>query len=226
MVSAADVTVIPPTGLRRQPIAVRIDELLLRQVPTADAGPAYQGELRGTLDGVPLTAEARSDQTADGTRIAAEAALRGAPVSSEQLVLPPGFESLSATADGHLSYVLDPARKLDRLTVDVTLADGEARRRGADGARRRQDRRRRPGRRSGRRHGRSRAHHRDRTAHRGRADRRWPGLSRASCRHWSTPVSHRRQRASARTPWQIVGGRIDASDGAVVRAARRAAHAA
>ena len=38
----------------------------------------------------------------------------------------------------------------------------------------------------------------------------------ASCRHWSTPVSHRRQRASARTPWQIVGGRIDASDGAVV----------
>ena len=84
-VSAADVTVIPPTGLRRQPIAVRIDELLLRQVPTADAGPAYQGELRGTLDGVPLTAEARSDQTADGTRIAAEAALRGAPVSSEQL---------------------------------------------------------------------------------------------------------------------------------------------
>lgn len=114
---------IAPRGLRRQPVAVRLDRLLLRQVPTADVGPAYEGELTGSLDGVPLRARARADQTEAGPRIEAEADLTGAPVSSERMVLPPGFESLTATADGKVGYELDPAQKRDRLTVDLALSE-------------------------------------------------------------------------------------------------------
>jgi len=123
VVRDAAIEAIPPAGLRRHPVAIRLDELVLRQVPTADAGPAWEGELRGALDGVPLSARARTDQTADGPRIEAEADLTGAPVSSEQMVLPPGLESLTATADGKIAYQLDPAQKRDRLTVDLALSD-------------------------------------------------------------------------------------------------------
>lgn len=118
-----EITAIPPVGLRRHPVAVRLSQLLLRQVPTADVGPAYEGELTGSLDGVPLTARARADQTEAGPRIAAEADLTGAPIDSEQLVLPPGFESLTGTVDGKIAYQLDPALERDRLTVDLALSD-------------------------------------------------------------------------------------------------------
>lgn len=122
LLSDAEVAAIPPAGLRRHPVAVRLDELLLRQVPSADVGPAWEGELTGSLDGVPLTANARADQTSAGPRIEAEAVLKGAPVDSEQLVLPPGFESLTARADGRIVYRLDPERAQDRLEVDLTLS--------------------------------------------------------------------------------------------------------
>ena len=121
--SDVDIQAIPPPRLRKQPVAVHLDDLVLRQVPSADAGAAYQGELHGSLDGVPLTAQARADRSDAGTRIEAEATLTGSQINSQQLVLPPGFESLSATADGKLGYLLDPASKRDRLTVDLKLAD-------------------------------------------------------------------------------------------------------
>jgi len=122
LLTDAEIEAIPPAGLRRHPVAVRLDDLRLRQVPTADAGAAWEGTLGGSLDGVPLTASARSDQTAAGPRIEAEAELKGAPVSSEQMVLPPGFESLTAKADGRIGYQLDPEYERDRLTVDLTLS--------------------------------------------------------------------------------------------------------
>ena len=119
----ARVALVPPTHLRRTPITLVIDDLLLRQVPTADEGPSWQGDLRGTLDGVPLTARARADRAADGTRIAAEADLTGAEVDSSRIVLPPGFDSLAARASGRVTYELDPARKRDRVTADLEIAD-------------------------------------------------------------------------------------------------------
>ena len=119
----ARVALIPPPELRRTPITLAVDELTLRQVPTADQGRAWEGDLRGTLDGVPLTARARSDRTAGGTRIAAEADLSGAAIDSSRMVLPAGFASLSARASGRLTYELDPEQRRDRLTADVELAD-------------------------------------------------------------------------------------------------------
>lgn len=119
----ARVALVPPRNLRRTPITLALDELLLRQVPTADEGPSWEGDLRGTLDGVPLTARARADRTAAGTRIAAEADLTGAAIDSSRLVLPAGFASLSARASGRVTYELDPARKRDRATADLEIAD-------------------------------------------------------------------------------------------------------
>jgi hypothetical protein len=118
----ADVQAIPPPALRKQPVAVHLEDLVLRQVPSSDSVAAYQGELHGSLDGIPLTAQARFDRSDAGTRVEAEASLTGAQIGSARLVLPPGFESLSATADGKLGYVLDSARKRDRLTLDLELA--------------------------------------------------------------------------------------------------------
>ena len=119
----ARVALVPPPNLRRTPITLALDELLLRQVPTADEGPSWEGDLRGTLDGVPLTARARADRTSAGTRIAAEADLTGAAIDSSRLVLPPGFTSLSARASGRVTWELDPARKRDRATADLEIAD-------------------------------------------------------------------------------------------------------
>lgn len=118
-----DLEAHPPERVRRTPVEVHLDELVARQVPTAAAGAAYQGDLSGSLDGVPLTASARIDETPAGWRVEAEANLLGAPVGSEQLTLPAGLASLSATADGRASYLLDPERKLDRLSLDLTLKD-------------------------------------------------------------------------------------------------------
>lgn len=122
-IADARVALVPPPRLRRTPVSLVLDELLLRQVPTAEDGPSWQGELRGSLDGVPLTARARADRTAGGTRIAAEADLTGAAIDSSRLVLPPGFTSLSARASGRATYELDPERKRDRATADLDVAD-------------------------------------------------------------------------------------------------------
>ena len=117
----ARVALVPPRRLRRTAITLVLDEVLLRQVPTADEGPSWEGDLRGSLDGVPLTARARADRTARGTRIAAEADLRGAEIDSTRLVLPPGFESLAARASGRVTYELDPAQRRDRVTADLEI---------------------------------------------------------------------------------------------------------
>lgn len=119
----ARIAAIPPRDLRRTPVEAVVDELLLRQVPTADVGPAWEGELRAVVDGVPLDARARAERVAAGTRILADAELRDAQVSSERAVLPPGFESLRARASGRVAYELDPEKKRDRLTVDVEVTD-------------------------------------------------------------------------------------------------------
>jgi uncharacterized protein involved in outer membrane biogenesis len=117
------VALVPPPQLRRTPIELSLDDVLLRQVPTADEGPSWEGELTGALDGVPLTASARADRTATGTRISAEAKLTGAEIDARRLVLPPGFTSLSARAGGRLTYELDPAQRRDRVTADLEVAD-------------------------------------------------------------------------------------------------------
>ncbi|MEW6269866.1 MAG: DUF748 domain-containing protein [Thermodesulfobacteriota bacterium] len=118
-----DLEAHPPQRLRRHPVAVHLEQLVARQVPTSAAGAAYQGDLQGSLDGVPLRASARLDETPAGWRVEAEVSLTGSPVGSEQLRLPPGLESLSATADGRASYLLDPEREQDRLSLDLTLND-------------------------------------------------------------------------------------------------------
>lgn len=122
-VADARLTLVPPPHLRRTPLSLVLDDLLLRQVPTAEEGPSWEGDLRGTLDGVPLTARARADRTRAGTRIAAEADLTGAAIDSSRLVLPPGFTSLSARASGRATYELDPGRKRDRATADLDVAE-------------------------------------------------------------------------------------------------------
>lgn len=119
----ATIALVPPPALRRTPVTLALDDLLLRQVPTTDQGPSWEGELGGALDGVPLTARARADRTSAGTRITAEAELTGAEIDARRLVLPPGFASLSARAGGRVTYELDPERKRDRVSADLDVAD-------------------------------------------------------------------------------------------------------
>jgi hypothetical protein len=122
VVRDGDLIGIPPPRFRRQPLALHVDRMIARQVPTnLPGGSGFVATLEGALEKVPLTAEATAEVGGGEHRVDGAIELRGATVDGAEWPLPSAIDSLGARVSGRARYTRDTAARREDIRADLAI---------------------------------------------------------------------------------------------------------